>query len=203
MRARRTCAVPSPGARKIPRPPATTRRTVTACSTSSPPRRSSHRAHSDCPTRRRRDGVRTDNVRKTDSRQQIADSRNFSRGCYLLSVVCCLLPLRYDLRRNTPRTETIAMRIGVPTEIKDNEYRVGMTPSGVRDLSSDGHSVYVQNAAGDGSGFADDEYVAAGAQILPDADAVYSEAEMIVKVKEPIDPDLKRMKDGQLLFTYL
>jgi alanine dehydrogenase len=95
------------------------------------------------------------------------------------------------------------MRIGVPTEIKDNEYRVGMTPSGVRDLASDGHQVLVQQGAGNGSGFADDEYAAAGAKILPDADAVYGEAEMIVKVKEPIEADLARLKDGQLLFTYL
>jgi alanine dehydrogenase len=95
------------------------------------------------------------------------------------------------------------MRIGVPTEIKDNEYRVGMTPAGVRDLTSDGHEVLVQKGAGNGSGFADEEYVANGAKILPDADAVYSEAEMIVKVKEPVEGDLQRMKDGQLLFTYL
>ncbi|HEX7829069.1 MAG TPA: alanine dehydrogenase [Thermoanaerobaculia bacterium] len=95
------------------------------------------------------------------------------------------------------------MRIGVPTEIKDNEYRVGMTPSGVRDLASDGHEVLVQKGAGLGSGFADEEYVAAGAKILPDADSVFSDADMIVKVKEPIEADLKRLKDGQLLFTYL
>jgi alanine dehydrogenase len=95
------------------------------------------------------------------------------------------------------------MRIGVPTEIKDNEFRVGMTPSGARDLTSDGHAVHVQKGAGLGSGFPDEEYKAAGAKILPDADAVFNESEMIVKVKEPIDPDLKRMKDGQLLFTYL
>jgi alanine dehydrogenase len=95
------------------------------------------------------------------------------------------------------------MRIGVPTEIKDNEYRVGMTPSGVRDLTTDGHQVLVQKGAGNGSGFGDEEYVAAGATILPDADAVFSEAEMIVKVKEPIEADLQRMKDDQLLFTYL
>jgi alanine dehydrogenase len=95
------------------------------------------------------------------------------------------------------------MRIGVPSEIKDNEYRVGMTPSGVRDLTADGHQVFVQKGAGNGSGFADEEYVAAGGKILPDADAVYNDAEMIVKVKEPIEGDLKRMKDGQLLFTYL
>jgi alanine dehydrogenase len=95
------------------------------------------------------------------------------------------------------------MRIGVPTEIKDNEYRVGMTPAGVRDLTSDGHEVLVQKGAGNGSGFADEEYIAHGAKILPDADAVYAEAEMIVKVKEPVEGDLQRMKDGQLLFTYL
>ncbi|HEX6642537.1 MAG TPA: alanine dehydrogenase, partial [Thermoanaerobaculia bacterium] len=95
------------------------------------------------------------------------------------------------------------MRIGVPTEIKNNEYRVGMTPAGARDLASDGHEVLVQKGAGNGSGFADEEYLAAGAKILPDADAVYDAAEMIVKVKEPIEADLKRLKDGQLLFTYL
>jgi len=95
------------------------------------------------------------------------------------------------------------MRIGVPTEIKDNEFRVSMTPSGVSDLTSDGHTVFVQSGAGNGSGFPDDEYKSAGGKILPDADAVFKEADMIVKVKEPIEADLKRMKDGQLLFTYL
>ena len=95
------------------------------------------------------------------------------------------------------------MRIGVPTEIKDNEYRVGMTPSGAQDLTSHGHEVLVQKGAGLGSGFGDEEYLAAGAKILPDADAVFNDAEMIVKVKEPIEADLKRLKDGQLLFTYL
>ena len=95
------------------------------------------------------------------------------------------------------------MRIGVPTEIKDNEYRVGMTPSGVAVLKTDGHDLVVQSGAGNGSGFSDEEYKAAGAKILPTADAVFETADMIVKVKEPIDADLKRMKDGQLLFTYL
>ena len=95
------------------------------------------------------------------------------------------------------------MRIGVPTEIKDNEYRVGMTPSGASVLTSDGHDVFVQAGAGNGSGFSDDEYKAAGAKILADADAVYDAADMIVKVKEPIEADLKRLKDEQLLFTYL
>ncbi|MGZ8830513.1 MAG: alanine dehydrogenase [Thermoanaerobaculia bacterium] len=95
------------------------------------------------------------------------------------------------------------MRIGVPTEIKDNESRVGMTPSGVRDLTADGHTVYIQTGAGTGSGFSDDEYKTAGGKILPDPDAVYKEADMIVKVKEPVADDLKLMKDGQVLFTYL
>jgi alanine dehydrogenase len=95
------------------------------------------------------------------------------------------------------------MRIGVPTEIKDNEYRVGMTPPGAAVLTVDGHDVYVQSGAGNGSGFSDDEYKAAGAKILADADAVYENADMIVKVKEPIEADLKRLKPGQILFTYL
>jgi alanine dehydrogenase len=95
------------------------------------------------------------------------------------------------------------MKIGVPTEIKNNEYRVGMTPSGVNVLVADGHPVYVQAGAGDGSGFGDDEYEAAGAKILKSADDVFDAADMIVKVKEPIEADLKRLKDGQLLFTYL
>jgi alanine dehydrogenase len=95
------------------------------------------------------------------------------------------------------------MRIGVPTEIKDNEYRVGMTPAGAAVLSTDGHEVLIQKGAGNGSGFEDSEYVAAGAKILDTADAVFDQAEMIVKVKEPIEADLKRLKDGQLLFTYL
>src|SRR5205085_5397986 len=95
------------------------------------------------------------------------------------------------------------MRIGVPTEIKDNEYRVGLVPSGVSDLASDGHEVFVQQGAGEGSGFSDDEYIKASAKILVYADEVYEAADMIVKVKEPIDADLRRLKDGQLLFTYL
>ncbi len=95
------------------------------------------------------------------------------------------------------------MRIGVPTEIKTDEYRVGMTPAGAAVLTADGHEVYVQSGAGNGSGFSDDEYKTAGAKILGDANAVYEVADMIVKVKEPIDADLGRLKEGQLLFTYL
>lgn len=78
-----------------------------------------------------------------------------------------------------------------------------MTPAGAAVLAGDGHEVYVQSGAGNGSGFSDDEYKSAGAKILADADAVYAKADMIVKVKEPIEADLKRLKDNQLLFTYL
>jgi alanine dehydrogenase len=95
------------------------------------------------------------------------------------------------------------MRIGVPTEIKTDEYRVGMTPAGVAVLHKDGHEIYVQSGAGNGSGFSDEEYKAAGAKIVPDADTVFEKAEMIVKVKEPIEADLERLREGQLLFTYL
>src|SRR6185436_9773247 len=88
-------------------------------------------------------------------------------------------------------------------EIKTDEYRVALTPSGVRELSQHGHEVVVQQGAGEGSAIADDEYVAQGATILPDADAVFSQAEMIVKVKEPQPAEVARLRPGQLLFTYL
>ena len=77
------------------------------------------------------------------------------------------------------------MQVGVPTEIKTDEYRVALTPSGVRELVEHGHEVVVQAGAGEGSAIADAEYVAQGAQILPDAHAVFAQADMIVKVKEP------------------
>lgn len=94
------------------------------------------------------------------------------------------------------------MIIGIPKEIKNNENRVGTTPAGVKELVKHGHTVYVQHTAGEGSGFADDEYVAAGATILPTIEDVYGIAEMIVKVKEPIEPEYKLVHKGQLLFTY-
>ena len=94
------------------------------------------------------------------------------------------------------------MIIGIPKEIKNNENRVGMTPSGVKELVKHGHKVYVQHTAGEGSGFADDEYVKVGAEILPTIEATYAAADMIVKVKEPIEPEYKLVKKGQLLFTY-
>ena len=96
-----------------------------------------------------------------------------------------------------------AVKVGVPTEIKTDEYRVALTPSGVRELSQHGHEVLVQRGAGEGSAIADDEYVAQGAAIAPDADAVFAQAEMIVKVKEPQPVEVARLRPGQLLFTYL
>lgn len=94
------------------------------------------------------------------------------------------------------------MIIGVPKEIKNNENRVAMTPAGVAELVHNGHTVYVQHTAGEGSGFGDEEYIAAGAQILPTIEAVYDIAEMIVKVKEPIEPEYKLIKKDQVVFTY-
>ena len=95
------------------------------------------------------------------------------------------------------------MKIGLPKEIKDNEYRVGLTPAGVNALVSAGHTVYVQKSAGEGSGFSDEQYVKAGGEILETADDVWGAGDMIVKVKEPIAPEYPRMRENQLLFTYL
>ena len=94
------------------------------------------------------------------------------------------------------------MIIGVPKEIKHNENRVAVTPAGVREMVARGHEVYVQTTAGNGSGFSDDEYRAAGAKMLPTIEDVYAIAEMIVKVKEPIRPEYGLIRKGQLLFTY-
>ena len=94
------------------------------------------------------------------------------------------------------------MIIGVPKEIKNNENRVGMTPSGVAELVKRGHTVYIQHTAGINSGFADEAYTAVGAQILPTIEATYAVAEMIVKVKEPIASEYKLIKQDQLVFTY-
>ena len=94
------------------------------------------------------------------------------------------------------------MKIGIPKEIKQGENRVGMTPAGVAELIRHGHEVCVQHTAGEGSGFADDDYTKVGATILPTIDDVYAWAEMIVKVKEPIAPEYPLIRKGQLLFTY-
>ena len=94
------------------------------------------------------------------------------------------------------------MIICVPKEIKNNENRVSVTPAGVKELVANGHKVYVQHTAGEGSGFSDEEYINAGAQILPAIEDVYATAEMIVKVKEPIASEYPLVRKGQLLFTY-
>src|SRR3954467_8055361 len=95
------------------------------------------------------------------------------------------------------------MRVGVPTEIKTDEYRVALTPAGVRELSDAGHEVVVQAGAGTGSGITDDDYEAQGATILPDADAVFAQSDMIVKVKEPQPVEVARLEPRHVLFTYL
>ncbi len=95
------------------------------------------------------------------------------------------------------------MKVGVPTEIKADEYRVALTPSGVRELTDRGHSVCVQAGAGEGSAIADDDYSAQGASIVPDADAVFAEADLIVKVKEPQPVEVARLEARHTLFTYL
>ena len=94
------------------------------------------------------------------------------------------------------------MIIGVPKEIKNNENRVALTPAGAKELIKRGHTVYVQHTAGEGSGFPDVEYEVAGAKILPTIEATYEIAEMIMKVKEPIESEYKLIKENQLLFTY-
>jgi alanine dehydrogenase len=95
------------------------------------------------------------------------------------------------------------MRVGVPKEIKDSEYRVGLIPSTVRELTTNQHAVVVERGAGLGAGIADADYEAAGAEIASDADQVFGRAELIVKVKEPLAPERKKLKPGQVLFAYL
>ena len=95
------------------------------------------------------------------------------------------------------------MHVGIPKEVKDNEYRVAATPEGVRELVRAGHRVVVEASAGVGSAIADEQYEVAGAEIMADADAVFAEAELIVKVKEPRPEEYQRFRPGQVLFTYL
>jgi len=94
------------------------------------------------------------------------------------------------------------MIIGVPKEIKTNENRIAVAPAGAEALVADGHTVLVETTAGEGSGFTDESYTNVGAKIAPTADDVWAEAEMIVKVKEPIEPEWPRMREGQIVFTY-
>ena len=95
------------------------------------------------------------------------------------------------------------MKVGVPTEIKPDEYRVAITPAGVREMVEHGHEVLIEAGAGEGSAIADADYEAQGARIAPDAAAVFAEAEMILNVKEPQPAEIEMLRPDQLLFTYL
>ncbi len=94
------------------------------------------------------------------------------------------------------------MKIGCPKEIKNNENRIGLTPNAAHAYVAAGHEVYIESGAGLGSALPDEEYIAAGARILPDAAAVWAKADMIVKVKEPLEPEYNLMRQGQLVYTY-
>ena len=95
------------------------------------------------------------------------------------------------------------MKVGIPAEVKNNEYRVAITPSGVHELTRAGHEVFVQQGAGVGSSIPDEDFTAAGARILPGADDVWQAGDLILKVKEPVPEEYHRMRSGQVLFTYL
>jgi len=95
------------------------------------------------------------------------------------------------------------MLIGVPKEIKADEYRVGLIPATIKPLTAKGHNVVVETGAGEGAGISDEEYVAAGAEIITSADQIFAQCELIVKVKEPVDLERKRLQRGQIIFTYL
>ncbi len=95
------------------------------------------------------------------------------------------------------------MKVGIPKEIKNHEYRVAITPAGVMELTQHGHEVVIETHAGEGSSIPDADYAAAGATILPGPDPVWESADLILKVKEPIAPEYHRMREGQVLFTYL
>ena len=116
------------------------------------------------------------------------------QGTYFSDI---LLPLIHS----NPLNVTI-MIVGIPKEIKNNENRVSLTPSGARELVQRGHTVYVQHTAGINSGFTDEDYEKAGAHILPSIEDVYGTAEMIIKVKEPIESEYGLVREGQLVFTY-
>lgn len=95
------------------------------------------------------------------------------------------------------------MRVGIPRELKDHEYRVAITPAGVRELVVHGHDVLIEHDAGRGSSILDSEFERAGAKIVPDADTVFADSEMVLKVKEPIAEEFHRLREGLVLFTYL
>ena len=95
------------------------------------------------------------------------------------------------------------MKVGVPSEVKNHEYRVAITPAGVHELTREGHEVFVERGAGTGSSLPDEEFIAAGARIAPSADDVWGTADMVLKVKEPVAEEYHRMREGLVLFTYL
>src|SRR5882724_1047415 len=95
------------------------------------------------------------------------------------------------------------MLVGVPKEIKDNEFRVGLVPSTVRELTAKGHEVLIERNAGLGAGLSDADYQAVGAKVVPDADQIFGRADFVVKVKEPLAVERKKLRPGQVLFTYL
>ena len=95
------------------------------------------------------------------------------------------------------------MKVGVPTEIKDDEYRVALTPAGARELAEHGHEVLVQSGAGEGSAIADSDYEAQGARIVPDAATVWGEGELVLKVKEPQPSEVQMLRPETTLFTFL
>ncbi|HEY0950902.1 alanine dehydrogenase [Nocardioides sp.] len=95
------------------------------------------------------------------------------------------------------------MKVGVPKEVKNHEYRVAITPIGVHELTAHGHEVFIEHGAGEGSSIHDEEYVAAGARIVPDADSAWGEGEMVLKVKEPVAEEYHRLREDLTLFTYL
>jgi alanine dehydrogenase len=100
-------------------------------------------------------------------------------------------------------TEELPVKIGVPREVKNHEYRVAITPAGAHELTRHGHEVFVERGAGTGSAIPDDDFAAAGAKLLDGPDEVWAEGELILKVKEPVAPEYHRMRQGQILFTYL
>ena len=95
------------------------------------------------------------------------------------------------------------MKVGIPREVKNHEYRVAITPAGVHELVRNGHDVFIEQEAGVGSSIPDQDFVSAGATILPTADDVWGTGDLVLKVKEPIEEEYGRMREGQTLFTYL
>src|SRR6476661_4358663 len=112
-------------------------------------------------------------------------------------------PLTSRKSNEAPQSGRTAMKVGIPREIKNHEYRVAITPAGVHELVRGGHQVLIEAGAGNGSSIPDEDFVTAGAKILPTADDVWGEGDMILKVKEPIAEEYHRMRSGQVLFTYL